>query len=434
MNLSKHEGGSSMSGRRKFVFRIVGWVCLAKAWVLPWIALLGLALWGVGKIMSDRTSWSQWLSWIPTIATVLGMTMCVALSRVHAWAGRYFLTLGARSQMPAAPLGVKRRLTATWTRRAALVLVLIPATRLVVIEWRIPAGLSKPTPPAGSVPISVLYWNHAGNWSMSWMDTTSRELSDITVLNSPRYWEYMAQLMDKIAQDHGVRPAYQRIDSYAVISKWPIKRWARTDLNLPTIQTKLRPYASVYERGWYWNRGGACWIEFDSEKDLGRNLLVWIIDMPSDPRLWREELASVGGQTIANWEGTPMVRGPVGQFLSAKEKVKGFPTPDLVLGDFNIPRGARSLRHFQGQTRDIFDIVGVGPGETYPARVPLLGIDQMFAGPTVTPESYRLFHPGFGMHLVQQAVVAIHPSPKAAKAEPPAKTDSPAGVTSPSGG
>lgn len=385
--------------------RVIGLILRATAHVLAVLALLGFEAWLIGAIMSDRTVWSQWLSWIPTTATVAGMGLCVAGS----WcAARLARGVAPRSPAPGVDPKKAKRTSAFWMRRVAFVLTLGLGVYMVGIQWHLWRLVVRAPLPAGKV-CTLLYWNHAGNWSLSWMDTTSRELSDITVLNAPRYWEYMPQLMEKIGKEHTEKYHYQRVDSYAVISRWPIVRWAKIDLNLPTIQTKLDPYANVYERGWYWNRGGACWIEFDTKDALGKNLIAWIIDMPSDPRLHREEIARIGGQTIRSWNGAPMERGPVGQFMASKQKMTGFPEADVIFGDFNIPRGARSLRHLVGDARGAFEEVGVGAGGTYPARVPLLGIDQIFTRGDTTAATYRVFHPGFGMHKAQQATLVVHP-------------------------
>jgi hypothetical protein len=209
--------------------------------------------------------------------------------------------------------------------------------------------------------------------------------------------------MEKLAADHPGTRHYQRLAFYSIISKWPILRWSSTPLNLPTLQTKLDPYASTLERGWYWNRGEACWIELDSTADLGRNLIIWIMDMPSDPRLHRAQLTAVAAQTLR--DATPAIfsRGPVGQFIPAPATTPGFPTPDLIVGDLNIPRGAFSLAALVGQARPVYETAGVGPEGSYHRLLPVLGIDQMFMNAPIDATRYDLFDPGFGTHLAQRA-------------------------------
>jgi endonuclease/exonuclease/phosphatase family metal-dependent hydrolase len=384
----------------------------ASARLLAAMALLGFSLWLVGAVLGDRAVWSQWLSWIPTVATLVGMVVCVAGSWVCARLTALLVpgvsTSGAGGT--AAGSGARARRAGSGSRRLAGALALGLGAFMLVGEWRIQRLVFKPAAPSGRA-FTLLYWNHASNWSLSWMDTTSRELSDITVLNAPLYWERMPELMAKIGKEHTEKYQYQRVDSYAVISRWPIARWARINLNLPTVQTKLRPYATVWERGWYWNRGGAAWIEFDTKASLGKNLVVWIMDMPSDPRLHREEICRIASETMRGWNGGAMERGPVGQFIESKQKMEGFPAPDMIFGDFNIPRGARSLRHLVGGATGAFEAVGVGSGATYPARLPLFGIDQMFTRGDVSAASYRLFHPGFGTHKAQHATLVVREAP-----------------------
>lgn len=400
-----------MSRRR----RVIGWVARLGARVLAVLALVGFALWLTGTLLSDRTVWSQWLSWIPTTLTLAGMTMCVTLSWVLARIAR---AAGPREAAPSAapasihqpeshhatpiPAPARRRLAGRSARRPAFVLTLGLAGFMFCWEWNIGRSFVTYAPPRGT-PFTLLYWNHASNWSPSWMDDLSRELCDITVLNAILYWDRSPQLMEKLNKEHPEHYSYQRIDSYAIISKWPIVRWARTDLNLPTVQTTLRPYATVYERGWYWNRGGAAWIEFNTKDSLGKNLVAWIIDMPSDPRLHRERIARIAGENLRAWNGAAMERGPVGQFIQSKEKMTGFPEPDLIFGDFNIPRGARSLRHIVGDAQGSFEAAGSFSGATYPSRLPLLGIDQIFTRGRVRTHTYNVFNAGFGTHLAQRA-------------------------------
>lgn len=385
--------------RGSWVRRAAAWSLRSLARALAWAALVGMTMWLVGEVMSDRTSWSQWLSWIPTVLTLGGMLACVAGSWVLSAAARWIGRGGGRR------VGWRVRVI------AALAMVAVAAYMLGV-EWRLPAaawdraGSARAT---AGVPVSVLYWNHAGNWGRDWKTTAADKHADVSIHASVRYWEYVPQMLDEIEARIGSRPHYQRIDAYGVLTKWPIVRWGRTNLNLPTIQTKLRPYATVWERGWYWNRGQAAWIELDSAPDLGRNLVVWIVDMPSDPRLHRENLTRIAGETMRAWTGPVMVRGPVGQFVAEEggAAARGFPAADLIVGDFNIPRRARSLRHMVGDARGVFEAVGFGNPGTYPTRLPLLGIDQMFAAPTLTPVKYETFDPGFGTHLSQRAEVVV---------------------------
>jgi hypothetical protein len=360
---------------------------------LPLAVVLG---WLVGRILSDRFPWSQWLSWMPTPAVVGGTLFSLALS----W---FFSTWSAWSRRLAKFKPSSLLLRAGRLRRVAALATIPLILFTLIIEWRLPIGLFPSSPPPKARPFSVLYWNHAGNWRNDWMQTTSTHLADVSILAAPRYPQYMDQLMEKLAADHPGTRHYQRLAFYSIISKWPILRWSSAPLNLPTLQTKLDPYASTLERGWYWNRGEACWIELDSAADLGRNLIIWIMDMPSDPRLHRAQLTAVAAQTLR--DATPAIfsRGPVGQFIPAPATTPGFPTPDLIVGDLNIPRGAFSLTALVGQARPVYETAGVGPEGSYHRLLPVLGIDQMFMNAPIDATRYDLFDPGFGTHLAQRA-------------------------------
>lgn len=376
----------------------------ACAILLVWSALVALAAWAVGQAFSDRFVWSQPLSWMPApLTAACAAGACVlswVISRWSAWSRREegkphsrWHARGARARQVA---GVGIAMVSLWTLGG---------------EWNLLRAMLAGSSGERLGPgVSVLYWNHAGNWKKDWKESTSAKLADITFLSAPRYWEHMPELLDLLEREHGGRPHYCRVDRYAILSRWPVSRWGTAELGLPVYQTKLRPYATTFERGWYWNRGNAAWVEFASEADLGFNLIVRLYDMPSDPRLHREVLTSRAAEVLRAWAGPVMVRGPVGQWL-AGEAAAGFPEPHLIVGDFNIPRDARSLRHLTSGFVDCFDEAGFGPDGTYPRQIPLLGIDQMFAGPALRTRSYDLFDPEFGTHLSQRAEFEVLPGP-----------------------
>ena len=117
--------------------------------------------------------------------------------------------------------------------------------------------------------------------------------------------------------------------------------------------------------------------------DRGRALVlevadrvIWVVDLPSDPALSREWVAKEASARIAS---------------------AGFPAPDVVLGDFNITRGSRSLRHLDGGLPGAHTQAGRGLGLTFPRDLPLVAIDLVFASGV---HRHEVVDPGAGSHRV----------------------------------
>jgi len=126
-------------------------------------------------------------------------------------------------------------------------------------------------------------------------------------------------------------------------------------------------------------------LEVDAIAALGRPVVIYAIDMPSDPQLPRAELAR-------------RVRGLIAETNP--------PPPDIVIGDFNITRGSASLEMlFAGSAalRHAFDDAGHGYGATYPRRGPLWHIDHMLLGPALRAVRYDIADKGAGRHRAQVA-------------------------------
>jgi len=75
--------------------------------------------------------------------------------------------------------------------------------------------------------------------------------------------------------------------------------------------------------------------------------------------------------------------------------------PDLVLGDFNSPRRSRALARLPAGFRHAYDASGTGWSSTWPARLPLLAIDQTIVGPRLAVRGYRLQTTRISDHRLQ---------------------------------
>jgi hypothetical protein len=118
----------------------------------------------------------------------------------------------------------------------------------------------------------------------------------------------------------------------------------------------------------------------DARSRLGRPLVIWIVDMPSDPALHRMRPARDARRFLGNTDA---------------------PTADIVIGDFNTTRGSAALSHGWPGLVHAFDRAGRGYGATFHRRWPLYHIDHLLIRPDLPLNGYELIDPGTGRHTVQ---------------------------------
>lgn len=127
-------------------------------------------------------------------------------------------------------------------------------------------------------------------------------------------------------------------------------------------------------------------LRFEGPGRLGREIVVWYIDLPSDPFLSKSDLADRVARRM-----TDIARD------SGAE-------PDFIVGDFNIPRDSASLGTIAGGRRSAFDDAGWGFFSTWPRARPALHIDHMFMADAWRCVAYQRTDPGRSDHCVQSAV------------------------------
>lgn len=115
-----------------------------------------------------------------------------------------------------------------------------------------------------------------------------------------------------------------------------------------------------------------------------RSVTIWAVDLPSEPGLVRSTVFADLRRRLGSLELEP---------------------PDIVLGDFNVPRNSRALHEMFPQMRNAFDQVGVGWHGTWPSEFPLWQLDQVLLGPEVEGVRYQIFPSSHGAHRIQQAVI-----------------------------
>ena len=91
---------------------------------------------------------------------------------------------------------------------------------------------------------------------------------------------------------------------------------------------------------------------------------------------------------------------------SLSNEEAGAPAPDLVIGDFNIPRGSASLATLFPEYQNAFDTAGIGYGATFPA-ISLYHIDNTLHAPEVPVQQYFISDASLGPHRAQVIDITI---------------------------
>ncbi len=365
----------------------IGW---ARRRVLPHLArlfaLIGILLlgaWITGRVLTDEHHWSQYLYWSPPILMVGGAWVMLMLSWVFA--------------------KLARRLGGLVLRPVLLLLAIGCSFYVVFGVWRmqrvITASEAKDT---GA--IRVLHWNHGGKSidAERW-GTRIRELeTDIVLIANAEWGEPRQALLDQFtayAPDERVRwvnysyrvhadPAHFRLEGGALIaSRYPMTRTGMVEFGSKD-RTQVMSHSSS-------GLGWVLFAEFDlyPERLDDDPLVVWFVDLPSNPAVWKMDAMRSARAAIDGWDGSGW---EMGRHVWEQYQNEGasFPNPDLIIGDFNTPRGSASLRTLAPDFDDAFEQAGHGRARSF--RV---------SGATVWE---RLFNTLMEMHIDLTLVAPEH--------------------------
>ena len=360
---------------------------------------IGAALvWLVSRVLGDPGVLTQFVYWAPTWAFVLAGLGCAGASWGLAMLGR-----PAETEPDVYANPTLRRPAFRGLRRAGMLVAAALLAFMLLSEWRVANAILGPSPAPHDRSLRVVNWNPTSTFMEVFPEIITKAEGDIAFIANPPAivdWtlvrEQFAPLKDAARQSR-----------FAILSRYPIKRWGFTDL-------KVQGAEPVVQR---WNNatwttvdtGQAMWIQLDTTAVLGRELVVWFIDMPSDPRVSRNRAFREAIATIAAWRGPAMERSSpdaeapmTPEAFAAMFGGDGFPAPDLVLGDFNTPRGSPSIKALvPGDMRGAFAQAGYGPMGTWPRNGGLLAIDQAFTAPWLGVHRYDVADPSTGEHRIQ---------------------------------
>jgi hypothetical protein len=340
------------------------------------VAAASFIAWATGLLIGDRWLWSQFLAYVPPPAWVLA-----------AWLA-----------LPAWWLSRDRSRPSARTRALPWALGVLMLLHLAGPHWRLHRLLT----PADNTPrdqrLRVMSWNPAWHRMAAFDQRVLEFAPDLLVVGTPHYTADFAAIRAALApQTYSVRSP-----TFAVVSVHPIRRWGTLPLNIrvPSARPSWIKPGQVSTEG-----GEATFFEIDAPHLAPTPLVVWCLDLPSDPFMLRRDVLAAAMAAIRGFGGPVLVRGEDGLDTPQRLDSPGFPAPDLVVGDFNTPRGAGALAALPADLADAYAQAGVGPAGTFPRQLPVLHIDHVLVGPRLRAAGFSIADPGAGRHSAAVAEI-----------------------------
>ncbi|MGI9014773.1 MAG: hypothetical protein ACR2GY_11080 [Phycisphaerales bacterium] len=306
-----------------------------------------IVAWIIGRIWTDTSTWTQWLWWIPTPATSAAALLSAVAVR-----------LGFAK--------TKRRTILCGVFACGL---LFGAVWFSFVDHRLFASVDPHTTSRAS--LRIVHWNISSPLRGEEDDFVAgfdALEGDVFLLTSP---SGTARLSKRVREEGWFE---QRLNIFSIVTRKPIIG-SRVLVSDASIRIVL--------------------IEVDTIEQLGRTLIVYAVDLPSELDRPRMEVARQVHEMLVYADGPPA---------------------DVIVGDCNIPRGSASLEvAFPGYLH-AYDIAGHGYGATFRRDLPLYHIDHIFVlqqGDLIV-ERYDILRPTLGRHLIQAATIrrsAEEPTP-----------------------
>ncbi|MBC7835502.1 MAG: hypothetical protein H7Y88_10455 [Phycisphaerales bacterium] len=376
------------------------------AHALAILALVILFAWVAGRIATDRWLLTQFLFWIPAYAALpaaAALAIVASLPRV-------------RRPAPDSESPRRRRSRIALLSLCGLIAAL---GHVLVFEWRLPWGSSEGGV-AASAPqqtLRVLHWNMSTvDWSYypDSLDLPPAGERPVDLACITRMLE-AKRLDDVIASvaSAGHPPFIAQHGLFVFISRYPIIRSGSAMLALAdgesTVGTppewaqkrfnQLARFLKLPERSFdLAEQGSIIFAEIDATPVVGRPVIVWFIDFPSNPMLHRRAVASIAARRL----GLLRENGWL-----PKSPNPAIPGPDILLGDTNIPRGSGSLSLLAPGMTHAFNQAGMGAAATWPRAYPVFHVDHIFLAPPFRAASYRILDRGVSDHRLQLADIGL---------------------------
>ena len=378
--MSKERSQSSRS--------FVGWLrrrALPKcAKLCAFIGLLILGLWVTGRVLTDQYQWSQYIWWVPAI-WMLG----------SAWAFLFMSVVLAK---------LSRRFGGIFLRPILLLACLGCTGYLIIGVWHM-HRVVLPYERSDDA-IRIVHWNQSSKDvdQAGWAKAVLDQGGDIVFVANAPWGEARQVLLDSFApfapfererwvnysyRVHG-EPSHYRIEGNALIaSRFPMIRTGMVYMHAPINQEDASAIGS--SNGW------VLFAEFDIGKP--KPMVVWFVDLPSDPSSWRQETMQIAADAIRYWNGRTWVMGK--HVWKSTETSDSFPAPDLIIGDLNSLRGSNSIDQLAPNMTDAYSAVGYGRGRSWvpnidnafarqPFKLADWHIDLSLVGESWLPTRYRI--------------------------------------------
>lgn len=348
----------------------------ARRRVLPLMARLAalagvllLAAWLTGRVLTDQHHWSQYLWWMPAewvLAAVWGL-----------WGISALLALGST------------RLGGALVRPFLLIGIILATAWVLFAEWHAERYVVPVRARAQTARIA--HWNLSANDAEG--DVAPFIASQdpmVAIVTNSRFDVDRPSLvagLRAIAGEDDTQTRFLERGRVMVASRLPIVGFGVARLGKLDVPDD---WPSAHDTG------QVAYVELDASEyfpDLGRPLVVWVVDVPSDPRLWRMNVMREARAAVDAWGGPRWHADAAGRLIATHDEA-AFPLPDVVVGDFNAPRGSASVRTLVGDMREAHAAAGRGRDASFLFRLrlfsPGLQIDQSFVGKDWRAAGYDL--------------------------------------------
>lgn len=386
---------SSLLGR---VLRLASYAAVA-------LSLALVVAWGVGRVLTDSVRWSQYLFWMPTVVVVGTSVVLLIMAGAIRWFGGVLAYASirkarqawgeggtgyeARSQ-PATNVPAYRKhvFKGVW---GMAVLATMGAGAYALAEW---SGGGRAPDFQRSQSLRFVFWNDSEGLMRDWEAALLGPGPDVAIMK-PGSGRSFPKVLERMGPDAD----FVYTHGFAIVTKAKIKRRTHFTLSIKQglgfdIRRKdLRQPMADY--------GTATILELATSERLGRDITVYLIDLPSDPSLWRTEMmreakAALEKVTADVWRKDEKLD----RWLRV-ENPEPFGPADVLIGDFNTPRGADSIKIVAGEMQSAYDVAGNGYAATYPRVLPLWHLDQAYVAKSLRVGWYQVRNPGGGSHAMQ---------------------------------
>lgn len=356
----------------------------AGARLLVVVTLLLLTAWTLGQVFTDEYHVTQYLWWIPT-PVVLALAWPMVLI---SWILERFSTrLGGYQLRP----------------------ILSFALLGITLWFLFGVGhLHRYVIPSSKGSLRVAYWNLAVDDEANGAGDVMLGLNpDIAVVANPRWDKSRGPLLESLQTlapspeaPERAEPGFESTEAERseVLELQPKHYLFSNEIALATRGRITRWGSATFAAGGvddYEHRGVVLFVQIEGL--AASPLTVWIVDLPSAPALWRMNTMELARAAVASWNGPAFTPSPEGRWLPQPD-AGAFPNADLIVGDFNTPRGSASLEVLVGDRKNAFGAAGRGFGYTWPRQRALFAIDHCFIDENLDAVSARTLDPGMGRH------------------------------------